>query len=107
MILCLMRGKGGEIVNMSGSIRMLRALRGISQKGLSSMTGLDPSYISLLESGNREPSMASGEKIADAFGVSFYFLYLLACGDSESDDECKIVGKTILKILSSHGGDDD
>ena len=48
-----------------------REMRGVSQRGLAKMLGVDNSTISLIESGKRNPSPGLGQRITDALGVPF------------------------------------
>lgn len=87
----------------STAIRMLRSVRKISQKELAKKTKLDPSYISLLESGNRSPSMKNLEKIAAALEVPPHLMVLLSSNQSHlqkiSENDALFMGRQILGIL--------
>ena len=48
------------------SIKRLRTEAGISQRDLADSAEVTPSFLSLIESGRREPSLATIRKIADA-----------------------------------------
>lgn len=65
-------------MNYGKAIRIARAQRGIQQKDLAQATGLDRSYVSLLESGQRTPSSEAIRKIADALRVPAPLFQLLA-----------------------------
>jgi transcriptional regulator with XRE-family HTH domain len=64
------------------SIRQLRAERDMSQTELSALTGLDRSYISGIERGERNPSLTNVFKIARALGVTASEIHRRAEGDS-------------------------
>lgn len=51
-------------------VRGLRTERGLSLRGLASVTGFSPSFISQLEHGQVSPSISSMEKIAEALQVT-------------------------------------
>lgn len=52
-------------------IKELRSLSGISQEKLAMKADLDRTYIAGVESGKRNPSIKSLEKILVALGISF------------------------------------
>lgn len=60
---------------MGKRITYLRKERGISQLDLSIDSGLSKSYLSDLEHGRRNPSVASLSKIASALGVTLEELF--------------------------------
>lgn len=51
------------------AIREMRSQRGLSQPGLSIRSGFDPSYISGLEAGRRNPSYSTLLRLAEALDV--------------------------------------
>ena len=55
--------------------KQLRARSGMSQEELASRAGLDRTYISSVERGQRNISLSSMEKIASAFHVSLGYLF--------------------------------
>lgn len=86
-------------------IRIARAARGLSQKDLAALTGLNGNYISLLESGRRAPSVDALEALAKALKVPVYLLTLLS-SDAEdlngiSPEHASILGKDLLNLLIS------
>lgn len=64
-------------MNYAKAIKTVRALREMEQRDLAKLLGVDASYISLIESGQRVPSTAVLEQIAKSFGVPLYLLVLL------------------------------
>ena len=62
------------------NVRRIRKQRGMSQEALGHEAGTDVSYLAQLERGERNPTLALVQRIADALGVGP--LILLA-----SDDE--------------------
>ncbi len=60
------------------AIKKIRALRGLSQRDLAVAVGVDASYVSHIENGNRIPGIDKIEKIAKGLGVPPYLLVLLA-----------------------------
>ena len=55
-------------------LRLARVRRGMSQGDLSRRIGVDPSYISQIETGRREPSLANLRRIAQAVDASADYL---------------------------------
>jgi len=50
-------------------VRLLRLKKGWSQERLARTVGVEPSEISHLESGRRNPTLGTLDKLADGFGV--------------------------------------
>ena len=50
-------------------IKQLREKKGLSQERLATLSGLDISFISMIERGKRTPSLQSIEKIAFALDI--------------------------------------
>jgi transcriptional regulator with XRE-family HTH domain len=67
---------------------------------------LDPSYVSLIESGKRTPSLEAINRIADALGIPFHLLALLAAAPSElrniDPNTAHTLGETLLRLLMEH-----
>jgi transcriptional regulator with XRE-family HTH domain len=85
------------------ALRIIRAVRGLSQKDLARRVHVDPSFISLIEAGEREPSTATIGSLAKALRVPVYLLTLLA---SESHDtrgitseQAESLGRHLLEVL--------
>ncbi len=51
------------------AIASLRKLAGISQRTLAARAGIDPSYLSLIERGDRQPEPPVIRRLADELGV--------------------------------------
>lgn len=65
-----------EVELLSGStLREFRRGRGLTQEQLADMVGVSYALIAFFESGKRQPSMATAEKIAAALGVTFASLF--------------------------------
>ncbi|RMH19072.1 MAG: XRE family transcriptional regulator [Acidobacteria bacterium] len=90
-------------MNYSKAIRIVRAARGFSQKRLAAVIGVDPSYISLLETGKRVPSLEVLESLAKALRIPIHLLLLLASEPEDlrgvGVDEAQQIGRQLLEIL--------
>lgn len=71
-------------MNYGKAIRVVRSLADISQRELARRLDVDPSLISMLEAGKRNPSRDFLERFADCLGVPFHLLVLLASEPNES-----------------------
>lgn len=70
-------------MNYGRAIKTVRALRGLSQKDLAEQLGVKPSYISMIEGGEREPGRVFLESLSMALNVPLYLLMLLATDDGD------------------------
>lgn len=68
-------------MDLAKALRILRAARKLSQVQLAQLSGLtDPGFISLLENGERRPSMETLLKLSKAFDVQPWVILFLAEG---------------------------
>jgi len=65
-----MPSKNKLLVSLGKSVRTRRESAGLTQEQLGDKAGLDPTYISGIERGVRNPSLLSIERLARALGVS-------------------------------------
>lgn len=65
-------------MDFAKATKLGRALKGFQQKDLARLSGLDPSLISLIESGKRNPSQSTIQQIAEAFGIPPHLFTLMA-----------------------------
>lgn len=61
-------------MDFARTLRDVREMRGLSQRQLSERCGFDPSYICLIESGQRVPSIAGLQKLAEVLDVPVSYL---------------------------------
>lgn len=59
-----------RILDGENPIRVWRDHRGFSVKGLAEKAGIAPAYLSQLETGKRDGTLATVKKLADALGVT-------------------------------------
>ncbi len=79
-------------MDFAKAIRVGRAARGVSQQELAKRAGVSASYISLIEGGKREPTIASTRKLAEALEIPVDLVMLLAI---ESTDQTKVKGSLV------------
>jgi len=66
------------------AIRIVRSIRGLSQKQLAERVNCDHSYISLLESGKREPSWATLNQISASLQITTARLVDIAAASEDA-----------------------
>lgn len=72
-------------MNYGRAIRTARAVRDMPQRELARLAELNPSYISLIESGKRTPSTKALETIGKILGFPVPLLVILASSVKEYD----------------------
>lgn len=91
-------------MDYSKAIRLARARRGQQQRDLAKAAGLDPSYVSLLESGRRTPSPEVIEKLAVALAIPLPLFELLAAEQQDllmwEEDEVGELAKGLLDLVT-------
>jgi transcriptional regulator with XRE-family HTH domain len=70
-------------LNIGHALKVCRSAKKLSLGDLAALTELSPSYLSMIESGKREPTLSSIEKIASAMGVPTPILLFLAADSRE------------------------
>lgn len=70
-------------MNIGHAVKVCRTAKGLSLGDLAGRTELSTSYLSMIETGKREPTLSSVEKIAVAMGVPTPILLFLAAEDGE------------------------
>ncbi|RME92826.1 MAG: XRE family transcriptional regulator [Verrucomicrobia bacterium] len=65
-----MRTRNGILAALGANVRRHRAARGWTQEQLAEAAGLDPTYISGIERGRRNPSILNVARLAKALGIS-------------------------------------
>lgn len=65
-------------MNLPRAIKACRLARGMSQQDLAERVEMSPSYLSLLESGRKEPSLAMLRELAAGLDLSLDVLMLTA-----------------------------
>lgn len=70
-------------MNIGHALKVCRSAKKLSLGELAGRTDLSTSYLSMIESGKREPTLSSIEKIAGAMGVPTPILLFLAADTAE------------------------
>jgi transcriptional regulator with XRE-family HTH domain len=70
--------RSGAHLAYGQAIRTLRTAKGISQERLAQLSGLDRTYVSGIERGERNPSLTNILKISGALGIDVSDLALRA-----------------------------
>jgi len=70
-----MCGKYDPTIDMGSRVRTLREKAGISQEALGHLSGLHRTYVGAIERGERNPSVLSLKKIADALKIKLGELF--------------------------------
>jgi transcriptional regulator with XRE-family HTH domain len=81
-------------MNYAKAIRIVRSISDITQKELADRSGLDRSYLSLIESSKRKPTIETLQTISEALEVPFHLLTLLAVEkiDTKRINEEQVLG---------------
>ncbi len=90
-------------MNYGKAIKVARSIRDMSQRELAKLAELDASYVSLVESGRRTPSMPSLEAMAAALRVPMYLLILMASGPDDlrgvPEEQADALGRQLLDLI--------
>ena len=102
-VLHLQESDSTNVMAYGKAIRFVRSARGLTQRELAQKTGLDSSFVSLIEAGKREASLATIEKIATGLKVPMHLLVLLASGKGQlrgvSEKQAKVIAKALIDLL--------
>ncbi len=90
-------------MNYAKATRLVRAARGISQGELAARARCSPSSISLIESGDRKPSLTMAQTLAKALKVPFDLFTILSADSRETCDmpeaDAEFIGRRILSLI--------
>lgn len=82
-------------MNYGKAIRIARSIADISQGELAERSGLDRSYLSLIESEKRKPTIETLQNVSKALEIPFHLLTLLA---TEKEDTKRINEEQVLGL---------
>jgi len=90
-------------MNYGKAFKIVRALTGLRQKELAQLLDIDPSHISLIEKGTRNPSMNTLETLAQKTGIPVHLVSLLASEEADlkgaTAEELHLVGESLAQLL--------
>jgi transcriptional regulator with XRE-family HTH domain len=88
------------------AFRIARAIAGLQQKELAAIAEVDPSHISLIEKGQRQPSVGTLRKLSKALKVPERLIMLLAAEpedlDIENPEELQRAANSLAELLLRH-----
>jgi len=94
-------------MDYSKALRVARAIAGIEQKELAKRAEIDPSYVSLIESGARRPSLRAISKLSKALDVPEPLLTMLAADSRDlqgvGEEDFQSIGGYLARFLARHG----
>lgn len=71
------------IMNIGHALKICRSAKRLSLDAISTKSGLSRSYLSMIESGKREPTLSSVEKIVRALQIPLPIVLFLAADSEE------------------------
>ena len=94
-------------MNYGRAFKVARALSGLEQRELAKLADIDPSHLSLIEQGKRNPSVSTLKKLAHGLKMPQHVLDLLAAEPEDlkkaSSAEVQVLGELIARTLVAHG----
>lgn len=90
-------------MNYAKAVRIIRAATGFSQEEFAMRASINPSLISRIESGKRNPSKANINSISISFHVPLELIQILASESKSiaSEKEKEKIGTKLLELLLS------
>ena len=86
-------------MNIGNAIRQVRQHFGVSQVEMSDRTGISQTSISQIESGTKNPSKRTIQKICEAFEIPEAVLYVMGMEDSDVPDTRKGAFKELYPAM--------
>jgi transcriptional regulator with XRE-family HTH domain len=88
-------------VKIGNGIKNARKLSGISQRELSNRSRLSITYISEIENGKKDPSIAALRAIASAIKMELPFMVLLSMEETDIDEENRKAFTALKRIIEN------
>lgn len=94
---------GNIIMEIGHALKICRSSRKLSLDDVADRSGLSQSYISMIESGKREPTLSSLEKIAKALAVPTLILMFLAADKDElqglDEETSRLLSTALIDVM--------
>jgi transcriptional regulator with XRE-family HTH domain len=98
-------------MNYGRAIRIVRSLADVSQRELAGRLDIDPSLVSMVESGKRKPSRELLERFASDLKIPFHLLILLATEAEDSKtskpDVIRRLGEELASLIFMKDEDEE
>lgn len=88
-------------MKIGNGIKNARKLSGISQRELSNRSRLSITYISEIENGKKDPSIAALRAIASAIKMELPFMVLLSMEETDIDEENRKAFTALKRIIEN------
>lgn len=92
---------------LGSTIKRCRIAQTLTLDDLAIEAGLSKGYLSLVESGQREPSLSAINAIANALNIPIEILVLMAARSDQLDEldskNVKKLQKAVWKLVDQHG----
>ncbi len=79
----VMKRKGGKI--MRSWLKMFRLQRGLTQQVVADLSNIKRSYYTMIESGNRRPSVSVAKDIAKVLGFEWTIFFESKCNEMKQN----------------------
>jgi len=86
-------------MNLGQALRFLRGMKVLTQEELAARVGVNPSYISLLENNQKNPTFAMVRRICDALGISIMLVAFLL--DANHPDVAPYLTDIVRALVSA------
>jgi len=93
-------------MNIAESLRLVRAIAGLTQMDMAKRLDVSPTYLSLLENGKSKPSLSFLERVEREFGVPKSFLVWNSHFQSKTKDPAlseryRLLGEQMLELATT------
>jgi transcriptional regulator with XRE-family HTH domain len=95
---------GGSVVNLGGRLRQVRLNSGMSLREVARQLGVSPSFVSQLENGKSQPSVATLYSLAQLLDVSIDQLFVPAAAGEKAVGSPRVGQKSRTRKSSRAGG---